>query len=123
MKTTKMIIGDMLEKIETLRVSMGSPESEGGPTTDCGGPTGALYEAGNHEVQLTGESITLHDDCIVALYAAINIRYIGSGMWVTDYHQTDKYRDFVESAGKIIESYIYEDFWDIIAGTLEYVGE
>ena len=117
------VIGDTLREIEKIRVSYGSPDLLGGPTTDCGAPTQALYDPCFYDEQLDDVSIDLHDTCIERLYKALGMYHVGSGLWVCDFYTSTKWNDFAEEAGELIQDFIASKFLDTLAPFLTYASE
>ena len=103
------VLNDTAQEIYELWKRLGSPEPPDGQTMEARIPINV-----NQEIdELTDEQNEEYNDLMITLLEATGIRYIGSGIWYTDFSKgTEEWEVFKEAAYEIASKYIGNDLWD-----------
>lgn len=103
-----------VDDVRKIWVECGEPETVDGLTTNITGFNPHTEDAGD---DATDEDINTYNSLIDALYALIDYRHIGSGIWYTQYHTNDEREKFETDAKEIIDAYVENNLWDEFCGS------
>ena len=103
------VLNDTAQEIYELWKRLGSPEPPDGQTMEARIPINV-----NQEIdELTDEQNEEYNDLMITLLEATGIRYIGSGIWYTDFSKgTEEWEEFKVKGYEIAARYIGNDLWE-----------
>jgi hypothetical protein len=106
------IVSPVVEELETLWNELGGPYPPEGPSTEVR-DVQTLADIESMGDGATEDDVSAYNELIVELFRLIDIRYIGSGIWYTQYEQgSDAWREYTERGREIIDTFIAYDLWD-----------
>ncbi len=110
-ETENDVIEQILTRIKSIWNTHGCPEPLPGASTEVHtGITMANYcDMGPGATEEDADDYNL---LIEAVFRTIDFRYIGSGIWYTQYESTDGWVRYVEDALSEIQDFINHELWD-----------
>lgn len=104
------LINEPATEIWELWNKLGRPESPGGPSTETKVPVTFLPD---YTDDLTPEQVEEFNDAMVTLLETTGRRYVGSGIWYSDWELgTDAWIDYQNGTMDIALDFISQDMWD-----------
>jgi len=103
------LMRECVNDVREIWSACGEPETVDGPSTNIHGFKPHVDCAGDGPAE--GETV-LYNGLIDDLYALIDYRHIGSGIWYTQYHTNDERHQFETSAKEVIDIYVENYLWD-----------
>jgi len=103
-------IKSLVEEIEEIWKSFGSPEHETGTTTGTSGKRYLIV----YEYAEDKPLVDRFNEIVDALWILIDEFHIGSGIWYTHYYRSPEWNDYVDSVYERIEEYIRDYLWEAV---------
>lgn len=103
------LINEAAIEIYELWKQQGCPEPPDGPSTETRIPILV-----NESIEgLSDDQSDEYNDLMIALLEATGIRYIGSGLWYSDWNKgTEDWEEFKQKAYNIAADFIAADLWE-----------
>jgi len=103
------LMRECVNDVQKIWTECGKPETADGPTTEVHGFNPHTDSVGD---DATEGDIDTYNGLIDDLYALIDYRHIGSGIWYTQYHTNEEQDQFETEAKNVIDTYVENNLWD-----------
>jgi hypothetical protein len=110
-ETENDVIEQILTRIKNIWNDHGYPEPLPGASTEAhtGITMADYYDMGPGATEEDADNYNL---LIEAVFRTIDFRYIGSGIWYTQYESTDEWDGYIEESLPEIQDFINHELWD-----------
>lgn len=116
------LIADVAEEIEALWISLGKPESPGGPSTDVRGWVPAWLVPGDLEGMEEAEAtvqVARYNNALEQLLDLTGIWNAGGDVWLTTWNKgTDQWENYTAGSWELALDHIAKKLWDDFCDTL-----
>ena len=100
---------ECVNDVRKIWTACGEPEIADGPTTEVHGFNPHTTDVGD---DATEADIDTYNGLIDDLYALIDYRHIGSGIWYTQHHTNEAQDKYETEAKEVIDTYVRNNLWD-----------